>query len=51
MTPEQAAEVVAEIAEWPLPERRAYIKQIREAFGDAAAKQIEAGLTELWNRR
>jgi len=51
MTQDQLNDVLEEISEWPLQQRRDYIKQIREAFGDGEASRIEDGLKAFWENR
>jgi hypothetical protein len=49
--PTRLAEVLTEIADWPLDRRRAYISEIEAAFGIEAAEQIRKGLAALWETR
>lgn len=51
LTESDLKDVLAEIAEWPLSERRAYLKNVETAFGKEASDQIKRGLQELWEAR
>lgn len=44
-------EVIEEIAEWNLQDRRWYIAEMEKAFGTASAEQIRNGLTQFWKER
>jgi hypothetical protein len=50
MTPGEVAEVVEEIAGWPLADRRAYIANL-EMVSAEEANQVKGGLTKLWTER
>lgn len=50
MTPAQLRDVLEEIAEWPLADRRAYIANL-EMVSAEEAKQVKDGLTRLWAER
>jgi hypothetical protein len=50
MTPAELAEVVEEIADWSLQERRAYLANL-EMVSAEEAKQVKDGLTKLWTER
>jgi len=41
-------EVIDEISQWTLVERRQYINEISNAFGPASAQQIKDALTARW---
>lgn len=45
------AEVIEEIAGWTLQQRRAYLANMRKAFGEAAESQLKDGLTGYWKER
>jgi hypothetical protein len=51
MTKKELSEVIAEISEWPLQQRRDYIAAIETAFGKDSAQQIRDGLTALWQAK
>lgn len=51
MTDKELAEVLAEISEWSLQQRRDYIASIEAAFGKEAADQIRQGLKALWKQK
>jgi hypothetical protein len=44
-------EVIEEIAEWNLQQRRSYLADMRKAFGEAAERQLKDGLTGFWKER
>jgi len=44
-------EVIEEIAEWTLDQRRGYLTDIGKVFGPEAVQQIKDGLTELWRSK
>ncbi|MEX3914849.1 hypothetical protein AB4Y43_01195 [Paraburkholderia sp. BR10872] len=48
--PARLAEVIDEIIDWTLEQRRSYIANLERAFGPAAAQQIRDALTERWNQ-
>lgn len=50
MKPAQLADVLEEIAEWSLTDRRAYIGNLEQTNPDDA-KQIKDGLKKLWEER
>jgi hypothetical protein len=50
MTPAELAEVVEEIADWSLQERRAYLANL-EMVSAEEARQVKDGLTKLWTER
>lgn len=50
MTPDQLRDVLEEIAEWPLADRRAYIANL-EIVSAEEAKQVKDGLTAIWEKR
>jgi len=50
MTSEEVVEIVDEIVNWSLEQRRAYIASLERAFGPAAAQQIKDALSERWKR-
>ena len=49
--PQRLRELIDEIAEWTLEQRRQYIADLGNAFGSKAAEQIKQGLTDLWAER
>jgi hypothetical protein len=50
VTPDQLRDVLEEISEWPLADRRAYIANL-EMVSAEEAKQVKDGLTKLWTER
>ena len=50
MTPSQLSEVLAEIAEWPLEDRRAYIANLAMT-NTQEAEQVKDGLKKLWEAK
>jgi hypothetical protein len=50
MTERDLAEVVEEVAGWPLQERRAYLANL-EMFSAEDASQIKEALQALWTER
>lgn len=49
--PIRLQEVLDEISEWTVDQRRAYIGEIEQVFGSEAAQQLRDGLTEMWKRK
>lgn len=49
--PERLREVIEEIAEWSLQQRRQYITEISKVFGEDAAQQLKDGLIEFWKHK
>ncbi|MFM0141773.1 hypothetical protein [Paraburkholderia sp. RL18-085-BIA-A] len=49
--PTRLREVLEEIAEWTLQQRREYLADMRKAFGEAAERQLKDGLTGYWKER
>lgn len=47
----QLRSVIAEIADWDLEQRRAYLKNVATAFGVEAERQIKNALIEFWAKR
>lgn len=50
MTPAQLSDVLTEIAEWPLADRRAYIANLAMTNAEEA-QQVKDGLAQLWAER
>lgn len=48
---QRLAEVLTEISQWTLPERRQYLADIELAFGAEAGKQLRDGLTAMWQEK
>lgn len=44
-------EVIEEIAEWTLDQRRSYLTDIGKVFGPEAVQQLKDGLTKFWRQR
>jgi hypothetical protein len=49
--PQKLREVLEEIAEWTLDERRWYIAETEKAFGAASAQQLKDGLVAMWRNK
>jgi hypothetical protein len=49
--PARLREVIEEIAEWTLQQRRKYLADMRKAFGEPAERQLKDGLTGYWKER
>jgi hypothetical protein len=50
MTPAQLSEVLDEIAEWPLTDRRAYIANLAMTNAEEA-EQVKDGLRKFWEEK
>ena len=49
--PIRLQEVIEEISDWTLQQRRDYIGEIEKVFGEESAQQIKDGLTGYWKRK
>jgi len=44
-------EVIEEIAEWSLAERRSFLTATQTAFGEESEMQLKTGLIEYWRTK
>lgn len=49
--PTRLAEVIDEIIDWTLEQRRSYIASLEKAYGPAASQQIKDALSARWQNR
>jgi hypothetical protein len=50
-TGQHLEDLIEEIADWTVTERRAYISSIEREYGEDEAKRLKDALTEYWKNR